>query len=59
MGTIESVGTHLARLLPKAHADTLRRLEGGVDWPDSSPAAPGRRPGPLTGWSLLDTRPIL
>ena len=27
MGTIESVDTHLARLLPKAHADTLRRLE--------------------------------
>src|ERR1035437_2713307 len=30
MGTIESVGTHLARLLPKAHADTLLRLERGA-----------------------------
>jgi len=30
MGTIESVGTHLARLLPKARADTLHRLEHGA-----------------------------
>ena len=30
MGTIESVGTHLARLLPKAHADTLLSLERGA-----------------------------
>ena len=30
MGAIESVGTHLARLLPKAHADTLLRLERGA-----------------------------
>ena len=30
MGTIESVGTHLARLLPKADAGTVRRLERGV-----------------------------
>jgi CRP-like cAMP-binding protein len=29
MGTIESVGTHLARLLPGADAGTLRRLERG------------------------------
>src|SRR5450759_1758280 len=30
MGAIESVGSHLGRLLPKAHADTLRRLEHGA-----------------------------
>ena len=30
MGTIESVDTHLARLLPKARADTLRRLQHGA-----------------------------
>ena len=30
MGTIESVGTHLARLLPKADVSTLRRLERGA-----------------------------
>jgi CRP-like cAMP-binding protein len=30
MGTIESVGTHLARLLPGADASTLRRLEGAA-----------------------------
>jgi hypothetical protein len=30
MGAIESVGSHLGRLLPKADASTLRRLEGGA-----------------------------
>ena len=30
MGAIESVGSHLARLLPGADAGTLRRLEGAV-----------------------------
>jgi CRP-like cAMP-binding protein len=30
MGAIESVGTHLARLLPGADADTLHRLEVGA-----------------------------
>ena len=30
MGTIELVGTHLARLLPNADAGTLRRLEAGA-----------------------------
>ena len=30
MGTIESVGSHLARLLPGADASTLRRLEGAA-----------------------------
>ena len=30
MGAIESVGSHLARLLPSAGDDTLRRLEGAV-----------------------------
>ncbi len=30
MGAVESVGSHLARLLPNADADTLRRLEGAA-----------------------------
>jgi CRP-like cAMP-binding protein len=30
LGVIESVGSHLARLLPSADANTLRRLQGGA-----------------------------